>query len=568
MDKANLHIDWEQFHFLRGEYLWWLLLPALVLLVSIFLLRDKNQWKKHIAKHLRPYVIQKGSEWKTQLIYISLIFMFGLGFVAVLGPTWKKEEGPTKKTASKLVIALDLSQSMLTEDVSPNRLERAKFKIHDLLEANPRAATNLLAFSGSTHTVIPFTIDYKILKDNLDGLLPRMMPQKGTSYALLYQKLDTLLAQVEAPAKVLIFTDDLSEVDVNATAALTSRLNMELFFYPFATLQGGKIPGHTQVHSALNANQKQALSALDKVTVMEPTLDATDMEGFAKTISEHLIFEDQDKDKETHWLDEGYWVCIPLLIFFLFSFRKGWGLQSVVLLFLLGSCSPMENDPEGFKFKNLFLTQDYRAQKAYERGDYALAAQLYTDPLYQGMAYFKAGDLLSAQTAFSQDSTQAGQYNLSLTYLKLGEYHKSAEVLEELVARNPDFSKAQQSLQTLEAVMPSLDTMRLDQVDRNPAKQRAKNEKNDSLEDLSGGGQKATEKDMQQSRKEETLTTGIRKGKEMEELPDDFQAGQGQMPKNVLMRKVDDDPALFLTRKFRYQVKKKQVPTQKSENSW
>jgi len=76
---------------------------------------------------------------------------------------------------------------------------------------------------------------------------------------------------------------------------------------------------------------------------------------------------------------------------------------------------------------------------------------------------------------------------------------------------------------------------------------------------LSGGGQEATEEDMKKERKEETAATDMRKGKELDELPPDFEPGQKDDSQKVLMRKVDDDPALFLKRKFQYQVKKNKL---------
>ncbi len=154
------HIDWEKFHFLRVEHLIVLLVGIVLLSFGFFFYRESNAWKKSIAKHLQPYVIQKGTAWKPRLIKITVILMFVIGGISFLGPAWDQVKTPAKKVQSQLVIALDLSNSMLCEDISPNRLERAKFKIYDFLEANPRAETNLLVFAGSTHTAIPFTTDY------------------------------------------------------------------------------------------------------------------------------------------------------------------------------------------------------------------------------------------------------------------------------------------------------------------------------------------------------------------------------------------------------------------------
>ena len=87
------------------------------------------------------------------------------------------------------------------------------------------------------------------------------------------------------------------------------------------------------------------------------------------------------------------------------------------------------------------------------------------------------------------------------------------------------------------------------------------------MEDLSGGGQEASEEDMEKERREETAVTDIRKVKELDEVPDDI--GEDDMPRQdntkVLMQKIDDDPTLFLKRKFRYQVKKQNLKSDDNE---
>ena len=73
---------------------------------------------------------------------------------------------------------------------------------------------------------------------------------------------------------------------------------------------------------------------------------------------------------------------------------------------------------------------------------------------------------------------------------------------------------------------------------------------------------------MEKERLEETVNTDIRKGKELDEVPDNFESGKQESIQKVLIRKVDDDPALFLQRKFRYQVKKEGVKPVKNLDKW
>ncbi|QDO92481.1 VWA domain-containing protein [Formosa sediminum] len=576
-------IDWDKFHFLRAEYLWYGFPVAIVILLCILCYGDSNAWKKHIAKHLQPYVIQKGTTWKSRLIYGFVFFVFAIAFVGFLGPTWSEKKAPTKKVASKLVIALDLSQSMLTTDVSPNRLERAKFKIHDFLEANPRAETALIVFAASTHTVIPFTTDYKIISDNLDGLHPHMMPQRGTGFRMLLQKLDTLFEGNKAPGKVLLFTDDLADVDPPAMSAFVQEHNVALNIYPMATPSGGTVPsfynhkvalkdGGKIVNSILNADKVSALQGIEGIKVLDMTLDKSDVTLLAKDISEHLIFEEKPKTEDEDWEDRGYWLVIPVCILFLLCFRKGWSLLSIFLVLTLSSCTSdntsKKTKESAFQFKDLWYTKAYQAQQEYDAKDYLNAAEDFKDPMRKGVSYYKGGNYTKAKEAFLKDSTASGQYNLGLTYVKLGDLEQAKAVFEQVVKHNPEMAQAQQNLTSVEEAMAKKSGMSAEESKVEDGKPNAKNKKNDSMEDLSGGGQKATKKQMEKERMEEEVATGKRKGKELDELPDDFKSGKGDIPKNILMRKVDDDPALFLTRKFKYQIKKQQVETEDTQTTW
>jgi Ca-activated chloride channel family protein len=475
---------------------------------------------------------------------------------------------PEKKIKSRFVIALDMSQSMMAKDVSPDRLERAKFKVRDLLEANPRAETSLLVFSGSTHTVIPYTTDYKLILDQVNGLKPGMMPVKGTGFKMLFTKLDSLFTEKKAQGKLLLITDDLTDLSLEMVSSFLQDHNVRLFVYPFATAKGAVIPNFKE-RSALDLQKMKSLEAMDNVDILEMTLDNSDVKDLAKVISNELIFEDKTDQENENWQDNGLWFVIPLTLLFLFSFRKGWALNLILISITLSSCSKTdEQKSAAYNFDDLWYTKEYQAQKKYDEKKYLEAAQEFRDPMRKGVAYYKAGDFISAQTAFEKDTTAQGLYNLGLTYAKLGQLEKSQEIFEKVLELDPENKQAASNLQHIIKAIDDLDQLQPEETSLSDEGKRAKNKQNDSPEDLSGGGQKATKKDMEKERKEETAATGKRKGKELDELPDDFKSGKGEIPKNILMRKVDDDPALFLTRKFRYQIRKKQVKAETNLKKW
>jgi len=575
------HIDWEKFHFLRPEYLWYGIPLAIILLLGVIAYSEKNTWKKHIAKHLRPYVIQKGTSWKSRLIHLSLFLLFGLAFLGFLGPTWKEVKEPSKKLESQLVIALDLSQSMLATDVSPTRLERAKFKIHDFLEANPRAETALKVFAASTHTVVPFTTDYKIILDNLDGLKPSMMPKRGTGFNNLFTHLDSLFVGNKAEGKILLITDDLDDIDVQKVSEFMQQNNVVLSVYPLSTISGSYVPSFYNqkaplkvngeiITSRLNQANLDNLNAINNVQVLKISLDNSDVKLLAEDISAHLIFEEKPESEDENWQDNGYWLVLPIIILFAFSFRKGWAIYSIIFLISLSSCSkPSEGTvAKHMTFKDLWYTKNYQGQQAFEKKEYSEAAKLFENPIHQGVSYFKQGDYLNAKAAFEKDSSNTSLYNLGLTYAKLGDLNKSQEIFELLIKKDPTFNGVEENLKSLNKALITLKSSVPEDATLNEEKSNAKNKQNRSPEDLSGGGQEATKKDMEKERLEEETETDMRKGKELDELPDDFESGSGDIPKNILMRKVDDDPALFLTKKFRYQIKKKQVISENTQSDW
>jgi Ca-activated chloride channel family protein len=567
MLKNIEQINWKDFHFLRLEYLWMGVIVLIIIIIGFLFHKESISWKNKIAEHLRPYVIQKGTTWKTTLIRFSVIVMFAIGLLAFLGPTWDQIKAPAKKVKSQFVIALDMSKSMLAEDVSPNRLERAKFKIHDLLEANPKAETNLLVFSGSTHVAIPFTTDYKIILDQLDGLLPKMMPTSGTEFSALLNKVDTLFTNNKSEGKILLVTDDLEALSIEQISVFLQQNNVKLYIYPFASQSGAIIPGFKKT-SALDITKLNSLAEMEKVDVLEMTLDDSDVKDLAKAIGNDIVFEDKTDEEEENWDDKGYWLIFPLTFLFLFSFRKGWSLNLIIVMLCFSSCSNNQKEnTTSFKFKDLWYTKQYQAQQAYNAENYLKAALDFEDPMHKGVAYYKAGDYLSAQTAFEQDSTVNGLYNLGLTYAKLGKLDESQDIFERVLQKDPNNKNANSNLQQIILAIDEIKATKPENIALEE-KPNAKNKQNDSPEDLSGGGQEATQKDMEKERKEETTETGDRKGKELDELPDDFKAGDGALPKNILMRKVDDDPALFLTKKFRYQVKKGLVEVNKTDKKW
>lgn len=114
-----------------------------------------------------------------------------LAIVALARPQWGRIDEPVFEQAREILIAMDLSRSMLTPDVKPSRLERAKLLTQALLEKLAGERVGLVVFSGTAFLQSPLSSDYEILREFLPALGPDFLPEGGTNYRAL---IDTALA--------------------------------------------------------------------------------------------------------------------------------------------------------------------------------------------------------------------------------------------------------------------------------------------------------------------------------------------------------------------------------------
>jgi len=533
-------INWQDFHFLRPGFLWLLLPAALTLVLGLMGSREQVKWKSIIAPHLRPYIIQKGSEKiKKQLQLVVFVFT-SFAILGLSGPTVKKIEIPGQILETPAVILMDLSQTMLADDIQPSRLERAKFKIRDFLDEKPGVRIALIGYAGTAHTVVPLTNDYSIIASHVNSLSPEIMPMEGNNLAAALNLADTLTRLTTAPGTVLLFSDDFSDESFTLLQQYVG--------------QGKNKIEIVAMNTAGDSELMKRIASVEGITMNILTLDKSDMELLAKRISSNLEFKEEDEEKEDDWQDEGLWFAIPFTLLVLIWFRKGWVIYSLLIMLSFSSCSG------GGTVSDWWLTRDFQAQQHFDRGEFEEAAQLYEDPLHRGVAYFKSGDYEKAIAAFEEDTSAMAAYNLGLAYYKNGDYAAAGLAFGLAAEMDPELPDARRNQELMQQHIAGTDEGELGDATESGEEQVAQNIENTGPEDLSGGGQEATEEDMKKERKEETAATDMRKGKELDELPPDFEPpGQKDDSQKVLMRKVDDDPALFLKRKFQYQVKKNKL---------
>jgi Ca-activated chloride channel homolog len=171
-----------------------------------------------------------------------------LGLALVVGalarPQWGRVEEQVFDQAREVLVAVDLSRSMLAPDVPPSRLERAKLLITSLLERLEGERVGLVVFAGTAFLQSPLSADYEILREFLPALGPDFLPEGGTNYtALLQTALDAFGTSTSADRFLIVLSD--GESQTNDWEKLVGELrerNVKALCLGIGTTEGAMLP--------------------------------------------------------------------------------------------------------------------------------------------------------------------------------------------------------------------------------------------------------------------------------------------------------------------------------------
>jgi Ca-activated chloride channel family protein len=164
--------------------------------------------------------------------------------VALARPQWGSIERETPVRAREVMIAIDLSRSMLVEDVPPNRLERSKLLVRGLLDGLAGERVGLIVFAGTAFVQVPMSADYQILEEFLPELTPAYMPQGGTDYAGMLQSALEGFGTVGETDRYLVVLSDGEAHDDSWTRLLPElqKRDVRVVALGVGTAEGGFIP--------------------------------------------------------------------------------------------------------------------------------------------------------------------------------------------------------------------------------------------------------------------------------------------------------------------------------------
>lgn len=233
------------FRFGSAAWLWWALV-AVPLLAGLALLTARARraaldrfGDTDLVQKLTSSVSVPARRLKTGL----QIAVVALLFVALARPQFGTRVETVRSVGQDIVVAIDLSQSMLAEDVSPNRLERARLAVLRLMEQLDGDRIGLVAFAADAFVQSPLTTDYSAAGMFLNAMHPELMPVQGTDLGeALRVSLDAL--EEGGDAKVLILVTDGEDHEQRFEEQLERQRQMgvELYVVGIGTAEGVPIP--------------------------------------------------------------------------------------------------------------------------------------------------------------------------------------------------------------------------------------------------------------------------------------------------------------------------------------
>lgn len=235
---------------LHPLFLW--TLATVPLVVGLFLW---SAWKRRDAfqrmgdrplmARLAATVSPRRRRWKAAFVTLAVL-MLG---VALAGPRFGTKLREVKREGIDFVIALDVSLSMMAEDVAPNRLERAKNEIKKLLDTLRGDRVGLVIFAGDAFVQCPLTTDYNAVRLFLDVASPSLIPTPGTDFgAALRKAVDAFKAPSdqaeEGRTQALLFVSDGENhvEDLNTILAEAREANITIFTAGVGETEGTLIP--------------------------------------------------------------------------------------------------------------------------------------------------------------------------------------------------------------------------------------------------------------------------------------------------------------------------------------
>ena len=548
--------------FLHPEFLYYMLPPMLILFG--FLLTQKEQRATFFSQEVLEK-LRVSANTLTLKARNALFLLMGILIVfALAGPVIKDGKVEVKAKSSDIMIALDISDSMLGEDVYPNRLKLAKQKALKFLNIAKTDRIGVIGFAKNSYLVSPLSFDHSVVSFLLKDLNTDSITEKGTDFLSMLEVVDKSLKD-KAKRSLLILSDGGDSKDFSKEIAYAKEKNIAVFVLGIGTKKGApikkangefvKYKGEVIV-SKLNEDISALATKTGGVYIKGVNSDAD-----VKAMYKEILAHSEKKELKAQEIER----FVPLFYYPL-------GLALFILLIATSSMSKREvvHVPSAF-ILSLFLfassntlhagVLDFmkldEAKKAYENKEYEKSDKIYSeyaaksqkgDVNYNlGNALYKEGRYKEAVKAYKKATFDAKE-SKAKNYSNLGNaYVKSAEKksLQKAIKAYEDSLKLKEDKDTrenLEAVKKYLEEQKKKEQKKKNKNKNKKKDKNKDKDKKNKDKKKNQKKDSDKKNKDGKKNDKSKDGKSKDKKSDkkSDKEKQGQKKKSDKEKKKEE----------------------------
>lgn len=455
-------------HLLRPDWLWALLLIVPAALLWHLHRRSANAWRHSVDAHLLPALLVAGGRrgWWS---FVLAALTYALAVVAMSGPSWRQVERPVFQSSMPLVVVLDLSSSSNATDLPPSRLLQARAKLATLLRKRAGGEVALLAYAGESFTVAPLTEDAANVALFLDALSPSVMPVDGKRADRAIDAAARLLQQAGFKQGDILLLSDSADGSAESAARTARAGGFHVSALGVGSPRGaayrtdsGEIAQAKLDEASLRDLAGQGGGRYARIAPDDADLQAL---GVLDPAQQPLADETAEANGGKTWLDEGYWLVLPVMLFALLAFRRRAVVAMVALICVLPLAQPAQA-ADGTLWQRADQVQQQR--------------------LDAGVQAYRKGDFAAAQKAFEGVPTDEGLYNLGNALARQGQYDEAIAAYDRALKQHP---KQADAIANRAAVDAARKRQQNDKDGKGQSKQQNQSGKNTPGQDASGQDQ-------------------------------------------------------------------------------
>lgn len=209
------------FRFAEPEYLFLLLIIPVLMMVFIYyrIQKHKNTIKFGDPTLLAP-LMPNVSKYRPTVKFVIQVVAVALLVIVLARPQFGTKQEEVKRQGIEVMVALDISNSMMAEDVAPNRLEKAKQVLSKLIDEMTNDKVGMVVFAGDAFTQLPITADYVSAKIFLNSISPKLIARQGTAIGSAIDLcIKSFNSESKASKAIVLITDGENHEDNAVEAA-------------------------------------------------------------------------------------------------------------------------------------------------------------------------------------------------------------------------------------------------------------------------------------------------------------------------------------------------------------